>query len=462
MTEHAPDPRRQPGRAVQERGADRAVVLRPVFVLHHAGLEPLAPVVPAVPQVLLVRRGLGPGRGPLGVALRARRLGREIDPRHHVRPELGEDGAVAVGPPHLPGDDHDGIPPSRRPLHAAPEPTRNVAEPQGVRHVVRHTAVLELLGGQVAQPLEGEAGNVIEEGRSRDEQLPVAGPARPLALGAVGGDLARVVAERPLRDVVQRVDPLVAAAEPPGVPEVGVHHHSGDVVDRQRPGVAFDPGELEAVGGVPGLEHLVRRTGRDHVIDHADRRRCAGEIERRIEMVLRHVAVGVDHLAVDDGHFGALRTEIAESQPSVDVLAQVDHVSVGGQAGDRDRPQLLHPARRWRRRAGQVGVAVSGDRDGFPCDGLGPVILALARHEVGMAEGPGRRLPSFVRRHDDCRPRGAGPGRRGWCRSRRLIGRSRCGRATTRRSGRPPTGSRPRPAGRPRRRSARAGWWGSS
>ena len=271
---------------------------------------------------------------------------------------------------------------------------------QGIRHIVRDAAVLELFCGQVAQPLEGEARDVVEEGRGRDEELPVAGPACPLALRAVGGDLARVVAERPLRDVVQRVDPLVAAAEPPGAPEVGVHHHPGDVVGRERPGVALDAGELEPVGGVSRLEHLARRAGRDHVVGHAHRLRCPGEVESRIEVVLRHVTGGVDHLAVHHGQLGPLRSEISQSQPAVDVLAQVDHVAVRRQTGDRDGPQLLHPAGRRCRRACQVGVAVVGDRDGHPSAGLGPVVLVLARHEVGPAERPGRRLPSLARRDD--------------------------------------------------------------
>ena len=138
-------------------------------------------------------------------------------------------------------------------------PASMIAVAQGIRHVVGDAAVLELFGGQVAQPLEGEAGDVVEEGAGRDEQLPVAGPAGPLALRAVGRDLAGVVAERPLGDVVEPVEPLVAAAEPPRAAEVGVHDDTGDVVGREPARVALDAGELEAVRGVARFEHLARR-----------------------------------------------------------------------------------------------------------------------------------------------------------------------------------------------------------
>ena len=73
----------------------------------------------------------------------------------------------------------------------------------GLGDEVGDLAVGSLLGGEVAQPLHGEAADVVEERGGLDEDLPVAGPPGPLAGGAVGGDVAGVAAEAPLGDAVE-------------------------------------------------------------------------------------------------------------------------------------------------------------------------------------------------------------------------------------------------------------------
>ena len=45
-------------------------------------------------------------------------------------------------------------------------------------------------------------------------------------------------------------------------------------------------------------------------------RGCAGEFDGGIEMVLRHVARGIEELAVDEGELGALRSEVAQRAAS--------------------------------------------------------------------------------------------------------------------------------------------------
>ena len=94
---------------------------------------------------------------------------------------------------------------------------------------VRDRAVGPLVGRDVAQPLGGEPGHVVEKGGGRHEQLPVAGPAGPFPLRTVGRDVAGVVAQAPHGRLVQRVDPVVAAREPAGASHVGVHHDPADV-----------------------------------------------------------------------------------------------------------------------------------------------------------------------------------------------------------------------------------------
>ena len=150
-----------------------------------------------------------------------------------------------------------------------------------------------------------------------------------------------------------------------------------------RSGVALDARVLEAVGRVARFEHLAGRAGRDHVVDHADLHVVAEEVGRQV--VLGDVARRVEELAVHDRQLGAGGTEVAQAQPAVDVLPEVDDLAVGPGPGDGDRAELLHPAGRRRRRVGQVAEVVVDDRDGLPGAGPVPVVLALPRHEVGAA-----------------------------------------------------------------------------
>ena len=123
-----------------------------------------------------------------------------------------------------------------------------------VRHEVRDAGRRPLVGGEGPQPPRAEAGDVVQEGCGGGEDLPVAGPARALALGTVGGDVARVVPEAPNGRLVQAVDAFVAAAKPPGSAQVGVDDDAAHVLGGEWAGVALDPDVLEAVRGVTGLE----------------------------------------------------------------------------------------------------------------------------------------------------------------------------------------------------------------
>ena len=69
---------------------------------------------------------------------------------------------------------------------------------------------------------------------------------------------------------MEPVQPLVAATEPARAAEIGVHDDARDIVGRDPAGVPLDPGVLEAMCGVTGLEDLPRRPRCDDVIGHAD------------------------------------------------------------------------------------------------------------------------------------------------------------------------------------------------
>ena len=96
-----------------------------------------------------------------------------------------------------------GVAPAGRPEHPVPASgrrSRSGSRPARVGREVREQPVGQLLGGEVAQPLRREPGDVVEERGGRDEHLPVAGPARALPVRAVGRDVAGVAAEAPVGD----------------------------------------------------------------------------------------------------------------------------------------------------------------------------------------------------------------------------------------------------------------------
>ena len=63
---------------------------------------------------------------------------------------------------------------------------------------------------------------------------------------------------------------------------------------------------------------------------------------------MRDVAVGAERLAVGERELGAGGAEVAQADPAVDVLAEVDDVHAGPRLGDRDRAELLDRAHRRR------------------------------------------------------------------------------------------------------------------
>src|SRR4051794_37992795 len=114
--------------------------------------------------------------------------------------------------------------PTRRPVHRVPCPevTGDGPATSRVRRDMADAAIGALLRREVSQPLHREPGDVVEERRRREEELPVARPPRALALRAVGGNVTGVAPEAPYRHVVEAVDAVVAATEPTGAAQVGV------------------------------------------------------------------------------------------------------------------------------------------------------------------------------------------------------------------------------------------------
>ena len=139
-------------------------------------------------------------------------------------------------------------------MEAAERAVETLEGPAG-REVV-DAAVGALLESHVAQELPTESVDVEQVRRGGGEHLPVPHPRRALALGAVGGYVADVVAHRPHHGLVQPVQPVVAALEPTRTAKVGVHDDARDVVNSERAGVALDGDVPEALGRQPWLEDV--------------------------------------------------------------------------------------------------------------------------------------------------------------------------------------------------------------
>ena len=95
------------------------------------------------------------------------------------------------------------------------------------------------------------------------------------------------------------------------------------------------------------------------------------------------------------------RPEVAQAQPAVDVLPEVDHLAIGTGSGDGNGSELLYPARRRCRGVGQGAQVVVGDRHGLPGLGPGPVVLELPCHEVGGQQRSLGGLPIAAGGDDD-------------------------------------------------------------
>ena len=180
-----------------------------------------------------------------------------------------------------------------------------------------------------------------------------------------------------------------------------MHDDSGDVVGRQSVGMSLDPHVLEAVRRVPGLEVFAVAAGGDHTVDLAERRGPAADGVGGGEVILGHVAVVIEGFTVHERHVRAVGPEVGEPQPAVDVLTEVDDLTSGIEAHDRNGSEFLHAAHGRGRRHCETGEVVIHNCNRLPGVGFDAPILELTGHEVGGADGPGRRCPLVVAHDDD-------------------------------------------------------------
>ena len=160
--------------------------------------------------------------------------GREVDPRridsHSARGKCGVARSrgrapTARGRPRRPIRRSPGCP-SRRPARCVHR--------VGIGHEVRHRAVRPLLGGEVAQPLGGEADDVVEVGGGPDVDLPVTGPSRDRS--RVGQSVGMSHALPRKLQSAARWRRLMRSSEHAKAPialQIGVHDDARDVAGRR-------------------------------------------------------------------------------------------------------------------------------------------------------------------------------------------------------------------------------------
>ena len=111
---------------------------------------------------------------------------------------------------------------------------------------------------------------------------------------------------------------------------------SGHVVFGQRARMTLDPHVLEAVRGVPRFERPTRTVGDDHV----DLTRVQGLARGPVgwcEVLHRDVTGRIERFTVGEREARVARPDILHAHPTVDVLAEIDHMDHGAQLCDRAR-----------------------------------------------------------------------------------------------------------------------------
>ena len=305
VPEQPADPRHQRGGVVEERGRHVALIglparRRPARATRPSG----SPCPTGTPRAV-------PGSGR--AVTRCRRNGSTrcvrgvLHPSHHRRPELGEHAVVAVDPRHRPRDHDDGVAPSGRALEAVVHTAGR--RPRQVRIRARSSrtlAVGALLGREVAEPLRARSRR-RRRGTPRSGGTPAsrrstpparAGDSRSGSSHALPRKLQSAISwKRLMRSSLHRNQPVrrrsVCTTTP--VTSSGV----------SRCGCPSTLHVLEAVRRVSRFEHVAVATGRDHVVDLADRQRAAVGVVATGEMVLRDVPAGVERLAVHERQLGA-------------------------------------------------------------------------------------------------------------------------------------------------------------
>ncbi len=180
---------------------------------------------------------------------------------------------------------------------------------------------------------------------------------------------------------------------------------SGHVVCGQRTRVSFDTHVLEAVRRVPRFEWPSRTVGDDHV-NLTRLQWLTGAPVVGCEVLHRHIAGRIERFAVRERQARVARPDIVDAHPTVDVLAEIDHMDPGAQLVDRAWADRFDSPDGWsRRRAERRHVVFDGHRWLPQQLLLGDALVdVLSGDEVGTDD-----------RSESALPAGAG------CRDRRTV-----------------------------------------
>ncbi len=304
---------------------DGASVLGPAFEFEGIAVEPVVVVIAAL---------VAPDEVWVGAA-------DEVDPVFGGGVVVVEEAAVAVIDVGAPGDEDAGVAPGGGAGEA-------VVGSEGVGGEVGEAAVVGLGVADIDEPFAEEGFEVAAEGGGLGEDLGVAHPAEAfVALGAVGGDAMEVAAEGPLDGLPEAVEAGVGAGEIADVRGIGMDDAAGEEAAGRRVAEAAHFDVAEAMVGELGFKSFetVPAEGEAVFLGNA------------AEVVTVKVAIGLEHFGVAQGDGLAGLAAEAEAAPADDVLAEVEHVDVGGRLGDVDGAEFLGDA------DGFVGLGDEGRGD---------------------------------------------------------------------------------------------------
>src|SRR6202021_3389723 len=149
-------------------------------------------------------------------------------PAAHAEVLIFENPFLALAQINLPRNDGGGIAPSCRAVDRA------ITVAQHIRHNEWNTSAVELIGGEILEPLAEKSVDVhVEWGRGR-EHLRISGPPQPLiALRTIGRDVEKISLLSPLNIVLQLIDQRFGCRKGPGHGHVRMQRNSRDAVTRQ-------------------------------------------------------------------------------------------------------------------------------------------------------------------------------------------------------------------------------------
>ena len=312
----------------------------------------------------------------------------EAEPAAHHVIVLFEDRFIPVRLVQRPGNKDAGVAPAGRALEHVGDHAPGIVDGRDVAH----QSVLPLLETALAQPLAQDGRAVGQKHRRRGENARVARPARALARGAVGRDVAEIRAHAPQAVEEKAVHIGAAAFEKAGPRHLGIDG-DGRELRLGKVGVRLDLRIAEAEDRKVRLVDVFSVPADvDELLRNAVFVAVAG-----IKILLGKVAVFVQRLAVPERELLPRLRADADLRIAGEILAEVDH-PLAVRRGEETAGKALLLEDRHALGRGKVFIAEVAHGDAVPvADLLASGVIGLALLQIVFAHRPALAgLPALV------------------------------------------------------------------